>query len=222
MTCAEQIASQGPDFVVESNWQAGAAQSVMDIFDAQAIPVISIDVVHPNAIFMGADNWTSGFLAGGGIHNYDIVHWALNLDHTGPVAIEGQATYPPAGDLCDCPVTWKIVYTYAKGLTMDFVDGANLPQGNGIKFEGQDGWIQMHYGGQVTASDPKILSSKIGDNEVHLYDAGPGDDNFNFVRCVKSRKVTCSPIEAAHRSSSVGFLGAIVFSMVAGRFHATP
>jgi ribose transport system substrate-binding protein len=64
VSCAEQIASQGPDFVVESNWQAGAAQSVMDIFDAQAIPVVSIDVVHPNAIFMGADNWTSGFLAG--------------------------------------------------------------------------------------------------------------------------------------------------------------
>lgn len=156
-----------------------------------------------------SDYAPSGFLAGWGIHNYDIVHWALDLDHTGPVAIEGQASYPPTGDLCDCPVTWKIRYAYADGLTMDFVDGANLPEGNGIKFEGEDGWIQLHYGGQASASDPKILGSKIGEDEVHLYDAGPGDDNFNFVQCVKLRKTTCSPVEAAHRSSSIGFLGAI-------------
>jgi ribose transport system substrate-binding protein len=64
VSCAETIAQQDPDFVIESNWQAGAAQSAMDVFDAAAIPVVSVDVVHPNAIFMGADNWTSGFLGG--------------------------------------------------------------------------------------------------------------------------------------------------------------
>ena len=64
VSCAETIAQQQPDFVVESNWQAGAAQSVMDIFDAAKIPVATIDVVHPNAIFVGADNWTSGYTAG--------------------------------------------------------------------------------------------------------------------------------------------------------------
>ncbi len=82
VSCAEQIVSQGPDFVVESNWQSGAAQSVMDIFDAQSIPVVSIDVVHPNAIFMGADNWTSGFLAGEGAAN-----WAASIDRCGDVSI---------------------------------------------------------------------------------------------------------------------------------------
>jgi predicted dehydrogenase len=156
-----------------------------------------------------SDYVPSGFLAGWGIHNYDIMHWALDLDHTGPVTIEGQATYPPKGELCDCPVTWKIVYSYAGGLTMDFMDSSTFSKGDGIKFEGDDGWIQMHYGGASTASDIKILASKIDANEVRLYDAGRGDDNYNFLQCVKSRKPTCSPIEAAHRSSSVGFLGGI-------------
>jgi ribose transport system substrate-binding protein len=82
VSCAEQIASQEPDFVVESNWQAGAAQSVMDIFNAESIPVVSIDVVHPNAIFMGADNWTSGFLAGQGA-----AEWAAAADRCGEVSI---------------------------------------------------------------------------------------------------------------------------------------
>ena len=156
-----------------------------------------------------SDYCPSGFLAGWGIHHHDIVHWALDLDDTGPVAIEGKATYPPAGELCDCPVTWKIAYTYAGGLTMDFVDGKKFPKSNGITFEGTKGWIQMHYGGAASASDVKILASKIGGDDVRLYDTGRADDNGNFLQCVKSRKATCSPIEAAHRSSSVGFLGGI-------------
>jgi len=64
ITCAETIAEQNPAFVVESNWQAGAAEAVMAIFDEAGIPVVSIDVAHPNAIFLGADNWVSGFIGG--------------------------------------------------------------------------------------------------------------------------------------------------------------
>ena len=155
------------------------------------------------------DYCPSGFMAGWGIHHHDIVHWALDLDNTGPVVIEGSAAYAPSGDLCDAPMSWKVAYTYAGGMTMDFVDGKKFPKGNGIKFEGDKGWIQMHYGGATSASDVKILGSKITDKDVRLYDVGKGDDNFNFLQCVKSRKATCSPVEAAHRSSSVGFLGEI-------------
>ena len=157
------------------------------------------------------DYCSSGFMAGWGVHVHDIAHWAMGLDHTGPVEIEGKATYPPKGDLCDSPLTWKVQYTYADGLKMEFVDGGQWPhgQGNGVRFEGTQGWITTHYGGAAKASDPKILASKIGPNEVHLYDAGKGDDNFNFVECVKSRKQTCSPAEAAHHSAAIGYLGEI-------------
>ena len=42
----------------------GTGPAMMEVFDAAGIPTTSIDVVHPNAIFMGADNYTSGFIAG--------------------------------------------------------------------------------------------------------------------------------------------------------------
>ena len=64
VACAETIAQQQPDFVLESNWQSGAAGSVMAIFDEAGIPVASVDVVHPNAIFLGADNYISGLIGG--------------------------------------------------------------------------------------------------------------------------------------------------------------
>ena len=166
--------------------------------------------IHTKYHFHIADYCPTGFLTGWGIHHHDIVHWALDLDNTGPTAIEGTAEYAPAADLCNCPVTWSIDYTYPGGIKMTFVDGKKFPGGNnGIKFEGAKGWIQMRYGGATKASDVKILGSAMGPNDVRLYDAGKGDDNFNFVQCVKSRKETCSPVEAAHRSSAVGYLGEI-------------
>ncbi len=158
-----------------------------------------------------SDYCSSGFMAAWGVHLHDVVHWAMDLDDTGPVEIEGTAKYPPKGDLCDCAVSWKVNYTYPGGLKMEFVDHRGWKHGgnNGIRFEGSKGWIVMRYGGAAKASDPKILGSKIGPNEVHLYDTGKGDDNFNFVQCVKSRKQTCSPIAAAHHSSGIGYLGEI-------------
>jgi len=167
--------------------------------------------IHTRYHFHITDYCSSGFMSGWGVHVHDIAHWALDLDDTGPVEIEGKGTYPPKGHLCDCPLTWKVQYTYANGLKMEFVDGKQWKygRGNGIRFEGTKGWITTHYGGAAKASDPKILASKIGDNEVRLYDAGKGDDNFNFIQCVKSRKQTCSPANAAHSSAAIGYLGEI-------------
>ena len=64
ISCAELIVQQAPNFVIESNWQSGAAPGIMNLFNEAGIPVVSIDVVHPNAIFLGADNYVSGLIGG--------------------------------------------------------------------------------------------------------------------------------------------------------------
>jgi ribose transport system substrate-binding protein len=64
VTCAEQLSQQKPDFAIVSNWQSGAAESIMKIYDAAKIPVANIDVWHPNGIFFGADNYVSGQIGG--------------------------------------------------------------------------------------------------------------------------------------------------------------
>lgn len=70
ISCAESLASQAPDFVIAGNWQGGVTAAVMAVFDKQKIPANSIDVAHPNAIFFGADNYTSGNIAGKAAGNY--------------------------------------------------------------------------------------------------------------------------------------------------------
>jgi ribose transport system substrate-binding protein len=70
VTCAEQLSQQKPDFAVVSNWQSGAAEAIMKIYDAAKIPVVTIDVWHPDAIFFGADNYISGEIGGKAAGNY--------------------------------------------------------------------------------------------------------------------------------------------------------
>jgi hypothetical protein len=86
---------------------------------------------------------------------------------------------------------------------------------NGIKFEGTNGWIFVSRGNvSVTAtdptaggtnkafvaSDPRILSSVIGPNEVHLYESK--EQHGNWLDSIQNKKPTISPAEVAHRSCS--------------------
>lgn len=64
ISCAEQQVVKKPDFAIESNFQAGAADAVMKIWNEARIPVANIDVWHPNGIFFGANNYESGKLGG--------------------------------------------------------------------------------------------------------------------------------------------------------------
>jgi ribose transport system substrate-binding protein len=64
VTCAETIAQQKPDFIINANWRSEAAVAMSKIFDAAKIPTDNADVLHPNAIFFGADNYVSGHTAG--------------------------------------------------------------------------------------------------------------------------------------------------------------
>lgn len=82
VTCAEQLSQQKPDFAIVSNWQSGAAEAIMKIYDAAKIPVANIDVWHPNGIFFGADNYLSGEIGGKAAGEY-----AKGLGKCGEVTI---------------------------------------------------------------------------------------------------------------------------------------
>ncbi len=150
-----------------------------------------------------SDYATSGFVAGWGVHHIDMAQWALDADASGPVAIEGRATLPTEG-LYDTPLTWNIDYDYANGVRVNFTD--NRQNRQGVVFRGTKGWL--HVDRSSIRTEPESLAGvTIRPNEVHLYQAD--NDDRNFIECVKSRGETCSPIEPAHRSTAVCYLGYI-------------
>jgi hypothetical protein len=99
---------------------------------------------------------------------------------------------------------------------------------NGIKFYGSEGWIFVTRDIEVTptdpggkpvtvqplmASDPKILESVIGPDEIHLYESS--DQHGNWLECIRSRKAPTAPAEIGHRACSTCLLHHI--AMKAGR-----
>jgi predicted dehydrogenase len=160
------------------------------------------------------EQFGAGMITGWGAHHVDTAHWGMNTELTGPVEIWGTAEFPTSG-LWDVHGKFLTHARYANGVTMDI--SGDFP--NGIKWYGTKGWIFVTRdemttptatAGQTTkieplmASDPKILDSVIGPNEVHLYQSD--DQHGNWLECIKSRKAPTAPAEIGHRACSTCLL----------------
>jgi predicted dehydrogenase len=175
--------------------------------------------VHPQKGFdrpgwLRCEQFGAGMITGWGAHHVDTAHWGMNTELTGPVEIWGTAEYPTHG-LWNVHGKFKTEAVYANGITMSI--SGDYP--NGIKFYGSQGWIFVTRDEPVTASDPsapatkieplaasnpKILTSVIGPNEVHLYKSD--DQHGNWLDCIRSRKTPIAPVEVGHRACSTCLL----------------
>lgn len=172
--------------------------------------------VHPQTDFsrpgwLRCEQFGAGMITGWGVHHIDIAHWGMGTEYTGPIEMEATAEFPKSG-LWNVHGDFNVKARYANGAEME-VSG-NFP--NGIRFEGTEGWIFVTRGNvQVTssdpsgaaskespfqASDPGILTSETGPDEIHLYESP--EQHRNWLECIKSRELTISPAEVAHRSCS--------------------
>ena len=76
----------------------------------------------------------------------------------------------------------------------------------GVRFIGSADLILVTRG-NGEASDPGLLESEIGPDEIHLYKS---ENHFrNFIDCVISREQPVAPVETAHRSITIAHLGNI-------------
>jgi predicted dehydrogenase len=180
--------------------------------------------VHPQDGFsrpgwLRCEQFGAGMITGWGAHHVDTAHLGMNTEYTGPVEVWGTAEFPTHG-LWDVHGKFLTHAVYANGVTMDI--SGDFP--NGIKFYGSEGWLFVTRdemvtptdpggkaggkpGGQaaappqpLVASNPKILDSAIGPNEIHLYESA--DQHGNWLDCIKSRKAPIAPAEIGHRACS--------------------
>ena len=176
----------------------------------------TVDRVHPPTGY-GRPGWLrirqfgAGMITGWGSHHIDSAHWGMNTEYTGPVEVWGEAEFPKEG-LWDVHGKFKTEALYANGTHMS-VSG-DYP--NGIKFYGSNGWLFVSRGNEsvtqsdpvkkladataLAASDPKILKSVIGPNEIHLYESK--EQHGNWLDCIISRQQPISPAEMGHRACS--------------------
>jgi len=152
-------------------------------------------------------DYSGGQLTDWGAHQIDIAQWGNDTERTGPIAVEGTGKKHKNG-LYDTYYDYHLKYTYASGVEM-FVDSG----GTGLKFEGADGWVGNDgFAGPVKASSEKILRSKIGPDETHLFTC-PAGEHRNFLDCVKTRRDPYFPAEVGHRCSTVSHIGNIAMDL---------
>jgi hypothetical protein len=63
----------------------------------------------------------------------------------------------------------------------------------------------------LDASDPKLLESVIGPNEIHLYKSD--EQHGNWLECIKSGKQPISPVEIGHRACTVCLVSHIAMKL---------
>ncbi|HYE21400.1 MAG TPA: Gfo/Idh/MocA family oxidoreductase [Tepidisphaeraceae bacterium] len=147
-------------------------------------------------------DYSGGMVTDWGAHYFDMAHWGMDVEHSGPVEVEGSGKFPPRTSLWNTAKEFEFTCTYANGVKMVVKSG-----GGGVRFEGSDGWVSL----EGSASENVLKGEPIGPGDVHLYVSD--DHHANFVACVKSRRPTAAPAEIAHRSITPAHLGNIAMQI---------
>lgn len=145
-------------------------------------------------------DYSGGNMTDWGAHHNDIAQWALGMDASGPVKIDGKGTFPESG-LFDTPVSYEVTYEYSSGLQV-----VCTSEGNGVWFYGTEGEIYVNRGA-LSSNPPEIIKEPTGDGDVRLYESR--NHYANFLQCVKTRKRPICDVEVGHRSVSACHLGNI-------------
>ena len=182
--------------------------------------------VHPQKGY-GRPGWLrleqygAGMITGWGQHHYDSAAWGMDTEFTGPKSVEAVAQFPKRG-LHNVHGDFMVKQEYANGITV-YTSGG-YP--NGIRYEGEDGWIFVTRGAyRATPSDPipegstkaldassdEILKSVIGEEEINLYRSD--EQHGNWLDCIQSRKQPISPVEIGHRACSVCLISHIAMKV---------
>lgn len=72
---AKKLAQSGVDLVLDFQSHTKIAPAISAIFREAGIPLIAIEVPHPDATFYGADNYRTGLLAGRVLGRWGKQHW---------------------------------------------------------------------------------------------------------------------------------------------------
>jgi len=72
---AEYLVSQGVDLAIEFQTYERIGTKVARFFEEAEIPLIAVEIPHPNAVFLGVDNQRAGAVAGRALLKAAQTHW---------------------------------------------------------------------------------------------------------------------------------------------------
>jgi len=130
-----------------------------------------------------------------GAHHFDIIQWALGMDHSGPVE------FYPRG------------YEGFEYQTHIYADGTKVlrdhPTRNGqmIQFIGTDGEVLVSRGDRLETTPAELKDRPLGPGDIHLYESR--NHEANWIESVKTRRQPICPTEIGHRTATICHLSGI-------------
>jgi len=166
---------------------------------------------HPDRVhykFRFVSDYSGGDVTNWGAHQLDIAQWGIGADGSGPLEMEGSGKRNASG-LHNVFYDVKVDFTYAGGVKVTLRSG-----GNGVRFEGTEGWIFVSRS-KLEAGPKSVLTSRIGPDEIHLAPEGGGTHMGIWLDCIRARnpKALNAPVEIGHRSATVCHLANIAMEL---------
>jgi predicted dehydrogenase len=130
-----------------------------------------------------------------GAHHFDIIQWALGMDHSGPVE------FLPKG------------YQGAEYQSYVYADGTKVwknhpvKHGQMIQFIGESGEVLVSRGDRLETTPAALKDRPLAPSDIHLYESY--DHEGNWLECIKTRKPPICPAEIGHRTATVCHLNGI-------------
>ncbi|MEX2114841.1 MAG: Gfo/Idh/MocA family oxidoreductase [Pirellulales bacterium] len=168
--------------------------------------------------------YSGGQMTDWGAHHVDIAQWAIGAENSGPIEIDGSATFPNVENGYNVATDFAVKVRYANGATLEVLDEGR----NGILFSGSGGRIFANRG--VLSGEPveALAERPLAREQFTLYahdnlDRPPRMGKLdaiinhmgNFFDCVRTRQQPLADVASQHRSVSTCHLANI--SMRLGR-----
>lgn len=164
-------------------------------------PLKAYNKLHVHYNFRFFWDYSGGQLTNFGAHHLDIAQWALGMDDSGPLSIDGKARFQKDG-YYEVPEWCNITYKYANGVTI--LCGQDYK--GGVTFEGEKGTLFVDRK-VITSTPADIVKASFKASDVRLY--ASDNHHTNWLECIKSRKAPICDVEIGHRSATVCHLGNI-------------
>lgn len=167
---------------------------------------------HYNFRFIA--DYAAGQVTNWGAHYIDIAQWALGMDESGPVEIEGHGEYPSSGLFTNAT---QVDFTcrYASGVSLSCRTRHDGVFDGNVRFFGARGWVDVSRS-RVLASTPDLIPeiyAQVRGGSAGIKLPRSGNHHENFLQCVRSRQRPVSDVETGHRTTTVCNLGNIAMSL---------
>ena len=170
--------------------------------------------VHPQSDFGGRPGWITtedfglGMITNWGAHHIDIAHLAMGQELGGPSTIEAKAQFMK-NDLWTVHESYHVEMLYPNEVKVTLDNRFE----NGLRFEGEEGWIfcargavkvtasdgsaPSKGGSALRASDPKLISALGGDARRLPRSA---NQYRNWLESIVANKEPIAPVDQAAKS----------------------